>query len=56
MRAAREMSNVLELHEFAEELQDVFDNIGGARFDPEPLSASRKFEIDFMNRFQVYRK
>ena len=51
-----EEPNVFELDEFAEELQNVFDSISGVRLDPELLSASRKVEIDFMNRLEVYRK
>ena len=51
-----EEPNVLELDEYAEELQNVFDSISGVRLDPELLSASRKVEIDFMNRLEVYRK
>ena len=51
-----EEPNVLELDEYAEELQNVSDSISGARLDPEPLSASRKVEIDFMNRLEVSRK
>ena len=51
-----EEPNVLELDEHAEELQNVFDNISGVRLDPELLSASRRVEIDFMNRLEVYRK
>ena len=51
-----EEPNVLELDEHTEELQNVFDNISGVRLDPELLSASRKVEIDFMNRLAVYRK
>ena len=43
-----EEPNALELDEYAEELQDVFDSISGVRLDPELLSASRKVEIDFM--------
>ena len=46
----------VELDEFAEELQNVCDSISGVRFDPELLSASRKVEIDFMNRLEVHRK
>ena len=41
-----EEPNVLELDEYAEELQNVFDNISGVRLDPDVLSASRKVEID----------
>ena len=48
--------NVLELDEHAKELQNVFDNISRARLDPELLSVSRKVEIDFMNRLEMYRK
>ena len=48
--------DVRELDEYAEELQNVFDNISGVRLDPELLSASRKVEIDFMNRLNVYHK
>ena len=48
-----EEPNVLELDEYAEELQNVFDSISGVRLDPELL---RKVEIDFMNRLEVYRK
>ena len=33
-----------------------FDSISGVRLDPELLSASRKVEIDFMSRLDVYRK
>ena len=51
-----EVPDVPELDEYAEELQNVFDNINGARLDPVLLSASRKVEIDFMNRLEVYRK
>ena len=52
-----EEPNVLELDEYAEELQNVFDNISGVRLDPVLLSASRKVDIDdFMNRLEVYRK
>ena len=51
-----EEPNVLELDEYAEELQNVIDSISGARLDPELLSASRKVEIDFLNRLEVYRK
>ena len=51
-----EESNVLELDEHAEELQNVFDSISGAHFDPELLSASTKVGIDLMNRLEVYRK
>ena len=51
-----EEPNVLELAESAEELQNVFDSISGVRLDPELLSASRKVEIDFMNRWEVFRK
>ena len=47
-----EEPNVSEL----DELQNVFDSISGVRLDPELLSASRKVEIDFMNRLEVYRK
>ena len=47
---------MLELDENAEELQNVFDNIIRVRLDPELLSASRKVEIDFMSRLDVYRK
>ena len=50
-----EEPNVLELDEYVEELQNVFDSISGVRLDPELLSASRKVEIDFMNRLDVYR-
>ena len=50
-----EESNVLELDEFAEELQNVFDNISGVRVDPD-LSASRKVEVDFMSRLDMHRK
>ena len=49
-----EEPNVLELDEYAEELQNVFDSISGVRLDPELLGASRKVEIDFMNRLEVY--
>ena len=45
-----EEPNVLELDEHAEELQNVFDIISGVRLDPVLLRASRKVEIDFMNR------
>ena len=48
-----EETNVSELDEHTEELQNVFDSIS---LDSELLSASRKFEIDFMNRLEVYRK
>ena len=34
----------------------MFDSISGVRLDPELLSASRKVEIDLMNRLEVYRK
>ena len=51
-----EAPNVSELDEYAEELQNVFDNISGVRLDPKLLRASRKVEIDFMNRLEVYRK
>ena len=34
----------------------MFDSISGVRLDPELLSASRKVDIDFMNRLEVYRK
>ena len=51
-----EEPDVLELDEYAEELHNVFDNISGVRLDPELLSASRKVEIDFMNRLEVHRK
>ena len=34
----------------------MFDSISGVRLDPDLLSASRKVEIDFMNRLDVYRK
>ena len=51
-----EESNVLDLDEHAEELQNVFDSISGAHFDPELLSASTKVGIDLMNRLEVYRK
>ena len=34
----------------------MFDSISGVRLDPELLSASRKVEIDFTNRLEVYRK
>ena len=51
-----EEPNALELDEYWEELQNVFDNISGVRLDPELLSASRKVEIDFMNRLNVYHK
>ena len=37
-----EEPNVLELDEYAEELQNVFDSISGVRLDPELLGASRK--------------
>ena len=37
-------------------MQNVFDSISGLRPDPEHLSASRKVEIDFMNRMEVYLK
>ena len=50
-----EEPNVLELDEYAEGLQNVCDSISGVRLDPELLSASRKVEIDFMNRLEVYR-
>ena len=50
-----EEPNVLELGEYAEDLQKVFDSISGVRLDPELLSASTKVEIDFMNRLEVYR-
>ena len=51
-----EEPNVIELDEYAEELQNAYDSISGVRLDPELLSASRKVEIDFMNRLEVYRK
>ena len=51
-----EEPNVLELDEYAEELQNVFDSISGVRLDPELLSALKNVEIDFMNRLEVYRK
>ena len=51
-----EEPNVLELDEYAEELQNVFDSINGVRLDPELLSALKNVEIDFMNRLEVYRK
>ena len=34
----------------------MFDNNSGARLDPELVSASRKVEIDFMSRLDVYQK
>ena len=40
-----EEPNVLELDEYAEALQNVFDNISGVRVDPELVRASRKVEI-----------
>ena len=51
-----EESNVLEIDEYAEELQNVFDNISGVRLDPELVHLSRQVEIDFMSRLNVYRK
>ena len=51
-----EEPDVLELDEHAEGLQNVCDNISGVRLDSELLSTSRKVEIDFMNRLEVYRK
>ena len=51
-----EEPNVLELDDYAEELQNVFDCLSEVRLDPELLSASKKFEIDFMSRVDVYRK
>ena len=51
-----EEPNALELDEDGEELHNVFDNISGVRLDPELLSTSRKVEIDFMNRLEVYRR
>ena len=47
---------MLELDEYAEELQHLFHNFSGVRPDPELLSASSKAEIDFMSRLDVYRK
>ena len=41
---------MLELDEYAEELQNVFDNISGVRLDPELPQVSRQVEIDFMSR------
>ena len=49
-----EEPNVLEFDEYAEELQNVFDSISGVRLDPELSRASRKVEIDFMSRLEVY--
>ena len=51
-----EEPNVLELDDYAEELQNAFDSISGVRLDPELLNASRKVEVDFMSRLEVYRK
>ena len=48
-----EESNVLELDEHAEELQNVFDNISGVHLDPELLQVSRHVEIDIMSRLNV---
>ena len=48
-----EEPNVPCLDESAEELQNVLDSISGVRLDPELLSASRKVEIDLMNRLEV---
>ena len=45
-----EEPNVLELDEYAEELQNVFDRISVVRLDPELLRATRKVEIDFMTK------
>ena len=40
--ATCEELNVLELDEYAEELQNMFDNVSGLRLDPELWSALRK--------------
>ena len=42
--------------EYAEELQNVFDNIIGVRLGPELLQMSRQVVIDFMSKLNVYRK
>ena len=34
----------------------MYDSASGVRLDPELLRSSRKVEIDFMNRLEVYRK
>ena len=47
---------MLELDEYADELQNVFDNISGVRLDPEQLQVSRQVEIDFTSRLNVYRE
>ena len=51
-----EESNLLELDEYAEELENMSDNISGVRLGPGLLQVSRKVEIDFMSRLKVYRK
>ena len=44
---------MLELDEYAEELQNVFDDISGVRLDPELPQVSRQIAIDFMSLFNV---
>ena len=51
-----EESNVLELGEYAEQLQKVFDNISGVRLEPELLQVSRRVGIDFMSQLNLHRK
>ena len=47
----REESTMLELVVYAEELQNVFDDISGMRLDPELLQVSRQVVVDCLSRF-----
>ena len=48
-----EESHVLELDQYAEELQNVFDNFSGVRLDPELLQCKCRGRL---SRLNVYRK